>query len=110
MKSTANVKDLFNSISSKFDEISAQIEGISELVVSIGTAVTSSMTQIAEQINNLTGSLDNILRITDIGQLKQSMHGLVETFKEELDPLKIQKLITDLTQLVQKMKQQSTEV
>lgn len=110
MKSPADVKNLFNSISSKFDEISTQVEGISDLLVSIGTTVTSSMTQMAEQINNLTQSLDDILRITDIEQLKQSMHGLVDTFKEELDPLKIQKLITDLTQLVQKMKQQSTEV
>jgi hypothetical protein len=68
------------------------------------------MTQMAEQIKSLTESLENILRITDILQVKESMHGLVETFKEELDPLKFQKLLTDLTQLVQKIKQQSTEV
>jgi len=110
MKSPANVKDLFNSISSKFDEISAQIGGISELFVNISTEIASSMTQMADEINNLTQSLEDILRITDITQIKESMHGLLETFKEELDPLKMQKLITDLTQLVQKVKQQSPEV
>jgi len=110
MKSINNIKDLFNSISNKFDEFSTQVEEISKLILSIGTALTSSMTQMAEKINNLTQSLDDILKITDIEEIKTSMHDLIETFKEELDPLKIQKLITDLTQLVKKMKQQFTEV
>ena len=109
MKSAADVKELFKLVSSKFDEVSGQVEGISSLVLSIGTAMSHSMTQMAEEINNLRNSLENLLKISDIQHITGSLHGLVENFRKELDPAKMQKLTTDLTQLVQKVKKITAE-
>jgi len=110
MKSAAEVKELFKIISSKFDEVSGQVEGISNLVLNIGTAMSNSMTQMADEIDNIRNSLENILKISDIQHVKESLHGLVETFRKELDPGKMQKLTADLTQMVQKIKKLTTEV
>ena len=110
MVSAADVKELFKLISSKFEEVSGQVEGISNLILNIGTAMNDSMTQMAEEINNLNISLENLLKISDIKQVQESLHGLVETFRKELDPGKMQKLTSDLNQLVQKIKKITTEV
>lgn len=104
MKSAADVKELFKLISSKFDEVSGQVEGISNLVLSIGSAMSASMTQMAAEINNISTSLENLLKISDIQHITGSLHGLVDNFRKELDPVKMQKLTTDLNQLVQKIK------
>jgi methyl-accepting chemotaxis protein len=109
MKSAADVKELFKLVSSKFNEISGQVEGISNLLLSIGTAMSDSMTQMAEEINNIRNSLENLLKISDIQYITGSLHGLVENFRKELDPAKMQKLTTDLTQMVQKIKKIATE-
>lgn len=110
MKSAADVKELFKLISSKFDEVSGQVQGISNLVVNIGTVMSDSMTQMAAEINDIRISLENLLKISDIQQVQESLHGLVETFRKELDPGKMQKITADLNQLVQKIKKISTEV
>jgi methyl-accepting chemotaxis protein len=109
MKSAADVKELFKLVSSKFDEVSGQVEGISNLVLSIGTAMSNSMTQMAEEISNIRNSLENLLKISDIQHITGSLHGLVENFRKELDPAKMQKLTTDLNQMVQKIKRIATE-
>jgi len=109
MKSAADVKELFKLVSSKFDEVSGQVEGISNLVLSIGTAMSNSMTQMAEEISNIRNSLENLLKISDIQHITGSLHGLVENFRKELDPAKMQRLTTDLTQMVQKIKRIATE-
>jgi methyl-accepting chemotaxis protein len=109
MKSAADVKELFKLISGKFDEVSGQVQGISNLVVSIGSALSDSMTQMAVEINDIRISLENLLKVSDIQQVQASLHGLVETFRKELDPGKMQKITSDLTQLVQKIKKITIE-
>jgi methyl-accepting chemotaxis protein len=101
----SNVEEMFKSISERFEKLSSQIETVNKVIESIGATIGESMVQISEEVNGVTESLQNIMKVSDLKNVKDSIHDIVGTFREELDPIKIQKLIKDLTQAVKILKQ-----
>ncbi len=99
------VEDMFNSISNSFAEISTKIENLNLIIEKIVESVYNSMTQISDQIDNLTKTLENILNLSDFKKVKQDIQEMVEIFRIQLDPKKIQNLIVDITKSAQKLKQ-----
>ncbi|MFX1297323.1 MAG: hypothetical protein ACFFD2_21020 [Promethearchaeota archaeon] len=104
MNETDNVEEIFNAILNKFTEISKQVEVINKSIENIGINFTNSMVQVSDQINSLANSLQSIMNIEELTNLKQSIHEIVQNFRKELDPMKIQKLLSDLAAAVQIIK------
>ncbi|HUY01477.1 MAG TPA: hypothetical protein VMV49_18080 [Candidatus Deferrimicrobium sp.] len=100
----SNVEEMFKAIAERFEKLSGQIETVNKVIESIGDTLGESMTQISEEVNGVTDSLQNIMKVSDLQKVKDSIHHIVDTFQKELDPIKIQKLITDLTQAVKILK------
>ncbi len=107
MSQFENVEEIFKNITNKFSELSKQVDGINKTIESISLNFTDSMNQVSEQIESLTNILQNIMKISDLGNIQNSLHEIIETFRKELDPLKIQKLMTDFSLIVKKIKEQS---
>ena len=100
-----DVEEMFKAIGERFDELISQVVTVNAVIERIGTTLGGSINQIAEQVNSLSDTLQNIMKISDLQNVKQSIHDIVGTFRNELDPLKIQKLITDLSTAVKIIKQ-----
>ena len=106
MAQPVNVEKIFKEITTKFGEISNKVQEIHNAFENIGTNFVNSMVQVSGQIETLTKTLEEIMKVSDIMNVKKSIHEIVETFRKELDPLKIQKLMADLDRSVKRIKEQ----
>ncbi len=109
MNQPLSVEEIFKSITKKFEEISQKVDTISKVIKDIGSNFTDSMGQVSGQIESLVNTLQAIIHVEDLMNLNKSIHELVGIFRKELDPVKMQKLILDLSQTVQKIKQKPKE-
>ena len=98
---------MFNSIKNSFIEISKRVENVNSVIEKLGSIVDDSMTQISIQIEGLTKTLEDLMNISDLKNIRKSLSDIVETFRTQLDPKKMQKLITDLSQSVKTIKQKA---
>lgn len=101
------VEELFNSIKNTFTALSNKIENINVIIEKIGANVNESMREISTEIENLTNTLDRLMNVSDLKNLMGSLHGIVETFRTQLQPEKVQKLLTDLSQSVKNLKEKA---
>lgn len=98
------VEEIFNKIKDSFTQLTAKIDSLTTIVAEISSNVDDSMTQIANEIGELTQTLDVVLNITDLKNLKQSLNEIVTTFRERLEPEKVQNLIELLSETVRHVK------
>ncbi len=98
---------MFSSIKNSFAEITNKIDNVSSVVEKIGVSVNDSMMQIAKEIENLANTLETLMNINDLKNLRESLHQIVETFRTQLEPQKVQKLLLDLSQSVKNLKEKA---
>lgn len=97
------VEDLFNSIKNGFSELANRIENVHSILEKIGVSVNDSMTEISREIGNLTHALETIINVSDLKNLRESLHDIVETFRTQLDAQKVQKLLVEVSQSIKKI-------
>ncbi len=105
MITPSNIEAMFNKILESFSALSESIDGINKVIENIGIKFTESMHAVSEEIENLSKTLQFILKVDDLENVKKSIHQIVDTFRKELDANKLQKLTNDLTQTVKYIKE-----
>lgn len=98
-------EEMFNSIKNGFLEIANRIENVNLIIEKIGSSVDNSMAQLSTQIEDLTNTLEDLMKLSDLKKVKQTMGQMVDTFRTQLNPEKIQKLINEITEAVKQLKQ-----
>lgn len=101
------VEEMFNTIKNGLTDISKRVDNVDAIIQKIGQIIADSMTQIAGRIGDLSNTLDDLMKISEFKKVKDSLSEIVESFRTQLDPKKVQKIITDVSDQVKKMKEQS---
>ncbi|MFX1296150.1 MAG: hypothetical protein ACFFD2_15035, partial [Promethearchaeota archaeon] len=85
------VEEVFKNITDSFSVISKQVTNINKAIENLGLNFSSSMVQVSEQIGNLTKALQTIMKVSDLKNMKETIHKTVETLRKELacDELKM---------------------
>ncbi|MHA1263749.1 MAG: hypothetical protein ACTSRS_00795 [Candidatus Helarchaeota archaeon] len=99
------VENIFNSIKNSFIELSQKIDSLTSMVAEISMHVDKMMGDFANALDGVTNSLNSVLNIKDIQTLKDSLHKIVETFQNQLEPQQIRDLLTDLSNSINDLKE-----
>jgi methyl-accepting chemotaxis protein len=109
MDETDTLEEVFKAITNRFGEIAKQVDSINTVIQNLGLDFNNSIMQISEQIESLTNTLQDIMNVSELKNAKHSINEMVETFRKELDPDKLQNLMTDLTKSIKLIKEKYKE-
>lgn len=101
------VEEMFNSIKNGLTDVSKRVDKVDAIIQKIAQIIADSMTQIAGRIGDLSTTLEDLMKISEFKKVKDSLSEIVGSFRSQLDPKKFQKLITEVSEQVKKMKEKT---